>query len=876
MISLKENNSKKIINEFCYEVNDFFKKFKEFNTITLLDYSFETLMLNDSHKILSLFFKPKVIDSIDESNVKKYTDNYSYFIDSLIKDNKYHSTTKINKQNIAHCEQIKNYNTSHEIVYYENRGNIDVSDIIFSEEEINKHNFIREDYSDWFDKCKDFEGEIGNFCTVVGFKTKYTTSFIFLYTVSEIEESHFQYIIDLNSLLALNMAKLVDYSNLIEIRQKAIKSTLASIVARGLSHTDGSHSMIYFERFFTKHIEQDNLTPKVRTKLVELFRNYNMHLKNVMELTADISGGLGNQSSFSYSLKEIVHYIKDKHFPSSSLNQENNEYLSFEDFIKSNDKGIYKGTFLFKSIVDDKKPCCIDYRTINNSEDLIVSIPGGENGKTAIIQILKNIYRNIFKHNLTATEDIIKLKLTVTEADDYITFNFIEQFKTSDDNFKSLINALNKKIITDGNEIESSSWGLKEMKICAAYLKGVDIENNIDELEECYKIKRNKKGFLVHSLFLKKPKDFILLSDENDKVELPKNGTNLYLEKYNANELPKNVVYIINNKFIDLEKSKSRNYRFLNYEDLIFKKDYSLENLQKSWLKKHFKINSFESYTEQTQIFSVLGGFQNKEIKKFNYFIDESHSLGLYELSGLERDSKTVKKEVIDNLDYYEAIKGVYSESDIVECINTKIAVLDERLQKNLVIDDDRIENKYVKYLETDSVKEKVYQSYFLEKKGIHIPKKENNLGFVFYGEDNNKNDVPSDDRFDRFVEILEKCFEEAEYVIVHSSGLEGLAKKLSKERFGEIKQNVLPNSDVSQEDGGFDIVTTYLIKHILKLRSKCKYLILTSGKGNPSTLPNHSYYINYNNLVEIITNASKRKLINVLSTVRQIENNLI
>mgnify|MGYP000285958231 FL=1 len=77
---------------------------------------------------------------------------------------------------------------------------------------------------------------------------------------------------------------------------------------------------------------------------------------------------------------------------------------------------------------------------------------------------------------------------------------------------------------------------------------------------------------------------------------------------------------------------------------------------------------------------------------------------------------------------------------------------------------------------------------------------------------------------------------------------------------------------DISSSSN-LEIIYRYIINKELGLTTdnKGKYLVLISGKGQPISIPNHSYFMSLSNLESILKNGSKYEVLQALNSVRQI-----
>jgi hypothetical protein len=158
-------------------------------------------------------------------------------------------------------------------------------------------------------------------------------------------------------------------------------------------------------------------------------------------------------------------------------------------------------------------------------DDVTIGLVSGSVGAHAIYSILENIVRNSAKHSKTEQD---KTTLTTTiEVDD----NHGDLVKlTIYDDRSSYTSAIQKRITTliqdrlidERGRLVPGGWGIKEMRICAEYLKMIspsqaelrlltkDFEPN--ELMTVGCVTRNRRDKrLAYQIFLPKPKDLLVV-----------------------------------------------------------------------------------------------------------------------------------------------------------------------------------------------------------------------------------------------------------------------------------------------------------------------------------------------------------------------------
>lgn len=651
-----------------------------------------------------------------------------------------------------------------------------------------------------------------------------------------------------------------------KLKKSTIKSSLASIIARGMSHTDGSHSMKYFEESFLEFVKQNTDANTIAT----LFETYNQHLRHVMELTADITGGIGNQTSYAFSFGAILKKFQVLYFPEPD---EDDDYSSI--------------CILSKPIVDNEKNCVLDCSKLENKK---VLLPGGINGTTALLQILKNIYRNIFKHNLTSVKgQSISLSIEIQDLDkdnslheNYYLLLITENVETDEKKFKDLERHVKQSILNEDDEVDENCWGIKEIKIQAAYMIGLAIERLNDDdyslnkifnkSNPWYFIEHNSSKQIEHKFYLKKEKKALVIVDNSELESLNTRDNNnkglyyIFLNKDKKeqwyNYINRDFKYVI---FQDKISSKSRNFKLISYSGNP--EEFDLVNIDENWLKS----------------------LQKEHLDGNKYLLDKSHSENLIEKkSGYKKDDKKIKQIIWDDLNYYEPLKPTitYNDYETKLCMLTNIALLDERLQKELW----KSEYQHIhKMVDVKGKQLPFTKVQLLEKRGIFTPNIEvgnQNLYSLFYGkklvnEGETLNRDSTDKDFKEFINLLKYYFKDKDcaYVIVHFSGLEVLANGLSKGALKKIEKKLKKKRGVSgltlKNSSKLDKVYSYLIKVKLGIQGSGKYLLLTSGKGTPKTLPNHSYFINLNNVEYLLNTKGITKLdfIKTLECIRQIKN---
>ena len=429
-----------------------------------------------------------------------------------------------------------------------------------------------------------------------------------------------------NETLSISQRQDIDYEKL-ELKQKqayidtiitqkdnanraAMKSAVAAIMSRQMSHNIGSH-VIPGTKF---DIKNGNLGEKDKNGIIRLFHYLQERmdfismivntqeenkLRGCLNLKAHILDELAmdgpgvrhkskdEERCTNYILRHIVKseniyrfelLDKFKNFIKSGTNQENHLPIELQIIkkVKSKSSERYRA---FTSIGNG------DVKS-NDFSQIEFSIPYGVNGRHAFLNILEDFIRNTAKHNKKGLELIDKLLFSILIEDkkdisdasialkdnEYLITIFSN--KPSDENeLQDIVNAFSKlKLLNKKNAIDQENKGLKEMLICLAWLKDemTDlsiIENQVINCEGRFKFKElgNSKSLCEYALIENPVKD-----DSNSiNPSLKHLGLRFKLLKYQF-------VYIIKDK--DNLVDENGNPNFPKIFDLAASEIYILEN----------------------------------------------------------------------------------------------------------------------------------------------------------------------------------------------------------------------------------------------------------------------------------------------------------
>lgn len=308
-----------------------------------------------------------------------------------------------------------------------------------------------------------------------------------------------------NAYLRQQMELLRPLIQKVQVRRSALRSAVSAIMGRNMSHNIGSHVIARYAAIAGEMCEQRKapLGRGMQDHRSDLL----FYLQRRMDLLADISSS--EKASYSQSVRldqllEAMNYEKQK------------------DRISA-DACKYEPILLRHITGKDGLKATVELA--DELSGISVSIPGGEVGTHALYIILENVIRNSAKHNNSGSHKQIKLCITVDKCKSTpeLLSVLISDRQTNNKNngVSSDINEIlgqqegaeqRDRILDDSGSLDPRSWGVREMQICAHYLRGIalsDLEASPSKEERDYPPcleALDDKDDLVYQLFLRKPK----------------------------------------------------------------------------------------------------------------------------------------------------------------------------------------------------------------------------------------------------------------------------------------------------------------------------------------------------------------------------------
>lgn len=311
----------------------------------------------------------------------------------------------------------------------------------------------------------------------------------------------------------------------IKLKQSQIKSAIAAIMSRNMSHNIGSHVITNTKA----HIERlAHTNTNIQPDLLGLSK-----LMHYIQERQDFISVLAAGEQYAKGPVNLKNHIFDyiaydgppsRHNSSRITNFFLDNIVKSEDFTRdSTGKGLKRIELRMK---DEKHEL---YSLTSNGEEakslskINFAIPYGINGRQAFLSIIENIIRNSAKHR---KEFIEKNELLITleiENETYVDFTI--NIYDNKGHFNEVISNINRakkilvpvdtvkneykikqgalKIYNEDGTLNHENKGIKEMLICIAWMKGfsdysVLEEDTYEKLGVCFKsIKSEKDSFAI-------------------------------------------------------------------------------------------------------------------------------------------------------------------------------------------------------------------------------------------------------------------------------------------------------------------------------------------------------------------------------------------
>jgi hypothetical protein len=662
----------------------------------------------------------------------------------------------------------------------------------------------------------------------------------------------------------------------------ATKAAISQYMCRNLSHNLGSHSIPQLNMMLNRKIANKDFW---RSDRLYQIRGYNEYIQGRMEFLAEFSSKAFSELYVEYSIKNICEKLKQ------SIN------------LSASDPASGEFEIVFKGMIDS-----LENKTGNDLQieigDVptgieIVDIRGDNLGIQALYTIVENVIRNLYKHSKPAKieeQDTIFFYITISEPKDpVIAKNFYaidiidrhgkENLKERKDEIK--INSINgeeevtnpsldkinklirQKILKDSdNTLRDEGWGMLEMKSAAAYLLGLPL----DYIDAKYDEHINVNGEIYpYPLTASFHYDAEMQNDKNIgyRFYLPKSKFCLIDTSSKANdaELKEVGIEFGNSRggrhkfFIGNINSKNQpfvNQRVVNINELP---PDIITNLGKE-NESEFKTIIWKKYLEQFENIKNKDVFYARDNKPKivtdpkNSIVFNVHAINIT-YNGI--NSNVLSKEKLHPKHgeqlffYYESFPSTcdFSEkiepteepylSMLKEAAALRVSIFDERMQESSNTDDDQ---KYDKEAIKASNETRLQWRDILLASGVYIPTIET-VNLLKVVKEKNEEEAKALERH------LKERVKESDYLIIHFTLLEILFSTTDKKIIGEKLSKFILENEMEKEN---------------------KALVLISGRGRPSNLPDGHFFANYTTIADCVSkNRSKFRLITILKSLRKL-----
>ena len=463
-----------------------------------------------------------------------------------------------------------------------------------------------------------------------------------------------------------------------KLKKEAIKSAIAALMARNMSHNLGSHPLTNTKNYFRKRI--DEVISEDRYNCADVGADYrgNVHLlqyiKERMDFIATVVssdqypfGALNFKAQLFDVLTEDDHGQRHKKRTQNFLlrylvfSEKLTRYTSDmpENYKEVLLKVIYNGE-TYTGDVDEEE----NENTIKLSlSNLELAVPGGLMGRHAFFCIIENIARNSAKHSKKVGDLVITIKMKPNKDKTKMDISIFDNRKGGKKVREEIEKHLKKLVILNEEDtrVNKDSKGLKEMLICALWL------GNENVAEKLYEIQSEKDGEKKIEL-IKKYLDVSLVDKNGVKKE---NGGNLcytikniplfeicyQLEKGKDYEVVEGGIRLVENKLVNLHAdivAADKDY-------LVFVKDNKEERHLSDIFPRFVNLSRFKKEKKKWD-----EAYQAKDCKiLFKMFDEKSNAKLLKKNPTIHTDSDGI----VEQIDRDDAIninvkKGNITDSD--------------------------------------------------------------------------------------------------------------------------------------------------------------------------------------------------------------------
>ncbi len=307
----------------------------------------------------------------------------------------------------------------------------------------------------------------------------------------------------------------------VRAQRYALRRAVSGIMGRNMSHNIGSHVLArYASKIGTDQVFNGNKDDQ-RSDLLQ-------YLQRRMDFLADIATSDEAFWFQSLSLKEQIELLNwDEQ--TGRLNRKDNE----DQPGPVTNSGNQAEPVLLRFITGKENlRATVNY----TGEDVYFACPGGEVGIHALFVVLENIVRNSARHGSVGDgTEKVALGVSFCDHDDKLLKLEIVDPRSSvckprpgEDKPRLVHNEindiLNEPILSSNGEPNAKNWGIREMQICAHYLRGFslfDLQSAPDD--GCPVLEAScHDGNLKYTIYLQRAKRMVVVRKSQGRTNLEK------------------------------------------------------------------------------------------------------------------------------------------------------------------------------------------------------------------------------------------------------------------------------------------------------------------------------------------------------------------
>ena len=280
--------------------------------------------------------------------------------------------------------------------------------------------------------------------------------------------------------------------------REAARVATSAIMGRNLSHNIGSHVLARYAR-------KIGLEDKVKDhKEPEHRHDFLAYLQRRMDFLADVAT---SDRAFWYQSLSLEAELEQLNWASqvARLKQNNGEPVLLR----------------FITGKEDLKA------TVDFQGDVQFASPNGEVGVQALFVILENIVRNSARHGNAPCDNTVRLTVRVKEHDrDLLRVEVVDHQSPIQVHSRNIANAvinpiIDSPILDSNGQPDPNNWGIREMQICAHYLRGsslYDLQNPRENGPAALEAFADD-GNLAYRFHLKRAKSMAVIIDQEMEVD---------------------------------------------------------------------------------------------------------------------------------------------------------------------------------------------------------------------------------------------------------------------------------------------------------------------------------------------------------------------